>query len=331
MKPVAFDYLQARDLHQAAEALARSAGAKIIAGAQSLGPLLNLRLARPELLVDISRVRELQRIEETDSRWRIGAGVTHAQLEDLGARLVGAEMVSEVAAQIAYRSVRNRGTIGGSLAHADPAADWPLALAALGAVLVLKGRGGSEQRVAADFLCWRHSLELLSTRAEASGTQWALGLTARSRALITDGPGDEVHYLESIERLGDSRISSELARSHLVYGEWLRRERRRQDAREQLASHTRCCRTWASRRSPTVPQPSCGPPANIPGAAPRRRPMRSPNTSCTWLVLVATGLTNREAGTSSSLSPRTIEAHMRSIFRKLGVTSRRQLRDLRLR
>jgi aerobic carbon-monoxide dehydrogenase medium subunit len=150
VKPVAFDYLQARDLHQAAEALARSAGAKIIAGAQSLGPLLNLRLARPELLVDISRVRELQRIEETDSRWRIGAGVTHAQLEDLGARLVGAEMVSEVAAQIAYRSVRNRGTIGGSLAHADPAADWPLALAALGAVLVLKGRGGSEQRVAAD-------------------------------------------------------------------------------------------------------------------------------------------------------------------------------------
>ena len=121
MKPVAFDYLQARDLHQAAEALARSAGAKIIAGAQSLGPLLNLRLARPELLVDISRVRELQRIEETDTLWRIGAGVTHAQLEDLGARLVGAEVVSEVAAQIAYRSVRNRGTIGGSLAHADPA------------------------------------------------------------------------------------------------------------------------------------------------------------------------------------------------------------------
>jgi carbon-monoxide dehydrogenase medium subunit len=150
VKPVAFDYLHARDLHQAAEALARSAGAKIIAGAQSLGPLLNLRLARPELLVDISRVRELQRIEETDTLWRIGAGVTHAQLEDLGARLVGAEVVSEVAAQIAYRSVRNRGTIGGSLAHADPAADWPLALAALGAVLVLKGRGGSEQRVAAD-------------------------------------------------------------------------------------------------------------------------------------------------------------------------------------
>jgi aerobic carbon-monoxide dehydrogenase medium subunit len=150
VKPVAFDYLHARDLHQAVEALARSAGAKIIAGAQSLGPLLNLRLARPELLVDISRIGEVQRIEETDTLWRIGAGVTHAQLEDLGARLVGAEMVSEVAAQIAYRSVRNRGTIGGSLAHADPAADWPLALAALDAIVVLKGHSGVEERVAAD-------------------------------------------------------------------------------------------------------------------------------------------------------------------------------------
>ena len=150
MKPVAFDYLHARDLRQAAEALARSPGAKIIAGAQSLGPLLNLRLARPELLVDISRIGDVQRIEETDTLWRIGAGVTHAQLEDLGARLVGAEMVSDVAAQIAYRSVRNRGTIGGSLAHADPAADWPLALAALDAIVVLQGSSGSEQRVAAD-------------------------------------------------------------------------------------------------------------------------------------------------------------------------------------
>ena len=117
---------------------------------QSLGPLLNLRLARPELLIDISRVGELNRIEETDTIWRIGAGVTHAQLEDAAGRLHGAEMVSDVAAGIAYRSVRNRGTIGGSLAHADPAADWPLALAALGAAVVVRGRSRRSRRVPAE-------------------------------------------------------------------------------------------------------------------------------------------------------------------------------------
>ena len=150
MKPVAFDYLRPRNLAEAAEALARSDGAKLLAGGQSLGPLLNLRLARPGILVDISRISELQRIEETASLWRIGAGVTHAQLEDAGGRIAGAEMVTEVAAGIAYRSVRNCGTIGGSLAHADPAADWPLALAALDAVVLIRGRDGRSRRVPAD-------------------------------------------------------------------------------------------------------------------------------------------------------------------------------------
>jgi carbon-monoxide dehydrogenase medium subunit len=149
MKPVAFDYLRASDVADAIRALGGSDGARLIAGGQSLGPLLNLRLARPELLVDISRVEELNRIEEGRSLWRIGAGVTHAQIEDAGAKLKGAELLPEVAAGIAYRSVRNRGTIGGSLAHADPAADWPLALAALGATAVVRGSGG-ERRVAAD-------------------------------------------------------------------------------------------------------------------------------------------------------------------------------------
>ena len=150
MKPVAFDYRRARDLAEAVDLLARFANAKILAGAQSLGPLLNLRLARPELLIDISCIGELKRIEETDRFWRIGAGVTHAQLEDARGRLIGAKLVSDVAAGIAYRSVRNLGTIGGSLAHADPAADWPLALAALGASVIARGSGGRSRRITAD-------------------------------------------------------------------------------------------------------------------------------------------------------------------------------------
>jgi carbon-monoxide dehydrogenase medium subunit len=150
VKPAAYDYVRPRDLAEAGELLARSSGAKLLAGGQSLGPLLNMRLSRPELLIDISRVSELNRIEETDTIWRIGAGVTHAQLEDAAGRLHGAEMVSDVAAGIAYRSVRNRGTIGGSLAHADPAADWPLALAALAAVVAVRGPSRRSRRIPAE-------------------------------------------------------------------------------------------------------------------------------------------------------------------------------------
>ena len=112
--------------------------------------MLNLRLVRPALLIDISRIDELGRIDETAAVWRIGAGVTHAQLEDAGARLHGAELLSVVAGGIAYRSIRNRGTIGGSLAHADPAGDWPLALAALGARVTVRGPDGRSRSIPAD-------------------------------------------------------------------------------------------------------------------------------------------------------------------------------------
>jgi carbon-monoxide dehydrogenase medium subunit len=129
LKAVAFDYVAARDVGAALAALS-SEGAKLIAGGQSLGPMLNLRLARPRLLVDISGIKALHAIEDRGESLWIGAGVTHAMIED---ELDG--MLQAVAAGIAYRSVRNRGTIGGSMAHADPAADWPLALAALGATI----------------------------------------------------------------------------------------------------------------------------------------------------------------------------------------------------
>jgi aerobic carbon-monoxide dehydrogenase medium subunit len=137
MKAARFDYVRAGDVAEALAALTKAASVKLVAGGQSLGPMLNLRLARPSLLVDVSRLAALQQIEDTGGAWRIGAGVTHARLEDM--HLPGSEMLREVAAGIAYRSIRNRGTIGGSLAHADPAADWPLALAALGASINIRG------------------------------------------------------------------------------------------------------------------------------------------------------------------------------------------------
>lgn len=149
MKAPRFEYVRPADVAGAIAAMAGARDAKLLAGGQSLGPMLNLRLARPGLLVDISRLEELRRIEDGGAVWRIGAGVTHAQIEDAAGRMPGGEMLCEVAAGIAYRSVRNRGTIGGSIAHADPAADWPVVLAALDATVVVRGRSGS-RRVAAD-------------------------------------------------------------------------------------------------------------------------------------------------------------------------------------
>jgi len=150
VKAAAFEYARPRDVGEALKLIRQAKGnAKILAGGQSLGPMLNLRLARPGLLVDISRLEELRQIEDAGDLWRIGAAVTHSAIEDANGALKGGEMLVEVAAGIAYRAVRNRGTIGGSLAHADPAADWPLALAGLGAELVVQGSAGEYRRSAA--------------------------------------------------------------------------------------------------------------------------------------------------------------------------------------
>jgi carbon-monoxide dehydrogenase medium subunit len=143
VKPVAFDYRRAASAGEAIALLEQSqGGAKLIAGGQSLGPMLNLRLARPSLLVDISQLDELKRVEERDSSFIIGAAITHAAIEDGIAPTVGAGLLRTVARTIAYRAMRNRGTIGGSLAHADPAADWLLALTALDASVIIAGKMG---------------------------------------------------------------------------------------------------------------------------------------------------------------------------------------------
>jgi aerobic carbon-monoxide dehydrogenase medium subunit len=161
MKAAAFDYARPRDVGEAIALLAQAKGnAKALAGGQSLGPMLNLRLARPGLLIDISRLDELRHIEDAGDAWRIGAAVTHSEIEDANGSLAGGAMLVEVAAGIAYRAVRNRGTIGGSLAHADPAADWPLALAALGTGVVLRGPAGERSVPAARLITAAFTTEI---------------------------------------------------------------------------------------------------------------------------------------------------------------------------
>jgi carbon-monoxide dehydrogenase medium subunit len=149
MKPARFSMDRPCDL---AAALAMIAGAdgttKIMAGGQSLGPMLNLRLIEPDRIVDISGVPELRRVERVDGSLVIGACVTHADIEDGRAPDVASGMMARVAAGIAYRAVRNRGTIGGSLAYADPAADWVSALSALDAEVEIASRAQRSRRVA---------------------------------------------------------------------------------------------------------------------------------------------------------------------------------------
>ena len=150
MKPVPFDYQRARSVGEALAALGDAAGdTKLIAGGQSLGPMLNLRLVRPARLVDIGAIDALNRIDQAGATVRVGACVTHARLEDEAGAIDGLQPLAHAARGIAYRAIRNRGTLGGSLAHADPAADWPLVMAAWGASFELAGPGGT-RRVAAD-------------------------------------------------------------------------------------------------------------------------------------------------------------------------------------
>jgi aerobic carbon-monoxide dehydrogenase medium subunit len=152
MKPADFAYVRPGSLDEALRLLADNAGrGRLLAGGQSLGPMLNLRLATPELVIDVGRLPELQRVEMTDRGLVIGAGVCHADLEDGRVPDVASGLLRRVAAGIAYRAVRNRGTIGGSLAHADPAADWPPVMIALGAEVNIGSTRSRRHIAAADF------------------------------------------------------------------------------------------------------------------------------------------------------------------------------------
>lgn len=149
MKPVAFDYERPADVASAVKSLAaRSGTAKVMAGGQSLGPMLNLRLAQPSLVVDVRKIEELNQVSESADAIQLGACITHAMIEDLAVPDVTRGLMPAVAADVAYRAVRNRGTIGGSLCHADPAADWVSTLMLLSAVALIEGpRGRREERI----------------------------------------------------------------------------------------------------------------------------------------------------------------------------------------
>lgn len=171
------------------------------------------------------------------------------------------------------------------------------------------------------------AFQRLSKTTRASGTEWALGIEARSRALLTDGETAENAYREAIDRLARTPVRGELARAHLLYGEWLRRENRRLDAREQLrAAHEMFSgmgmAAFADRAAREL---------QATGETARKRTAehRTQLTAQEAQIarLVREGLSNPEIGTRLFISPRTVEWHLSKVFGKLGISSRRQLRS----
>ena len=150
MKAPPFAYAKPRTLAEALDLIERP-GAKILAGGQSLIPSLNMRLSSPELLVDITGISTLSGIQVSGSTVRVGALTTHTQIEKSEQIRKHLPLLAQAAAHIAHPAIRNRGTLGGSLALADPAAEYPACALALGATIVIQGRSGERRVRAAAF------------------------------------------------------------------------------------------------------------------------------------------------------------------------------------
>ena len=202
--------------------------------------------------------------------------------------------------------------------HASDGGDFGYSSAALPELVEAAVRSGNREEAAA-------ALRRLTQRTQAAGTDWALGVLARSRALMSDGEAADVFYREAIERLERTQIRVELARAHLLYGEWLRREGRRRQAREQLRTAHELfghfeAEAFAERARREL---------EATGETVRKRTleMRVELTTQEELIarLAGGGLTNPEIGAQLFLSPHTVEWHLRKVFAKLDIRSRRQL------
>jgi carbon-monoxide dehydrogenase medium subunit len=222
MKAPRFDFAQPKDVGEALKLLAME-GAKAAAGTQSLGPMLNLRVAHPTLLVDLRGIEELRISKEDRDSVTLGACITHADIEDRRVPDPTRGLMPSVAANISYRAVRNRGTIGGSLAHADPAADWPVALTLLGAVAVIAGPKGRREVPVESFVTGIFSTALKAEEllvairiAHAIGAALHDPERNETRAVIgaIDGPPHLMKALqvtdEALRVVGDDAYSRQL-------------------------------------------------------------------------------------------------------------------------
>jgi len=205
-------------------------------------------------------------------------------------------------------------TASAYLPHVSPSVNWGLV-----ELVEAAARCGLRERAT-------DALRRLSESTSASGSDWALGVEARSRALLSEGETADRLYREAIERLGRSRMRAELARAHLLYGEWLRREDRRIDAREQLRASYQMLTAMGmegfaerARRELLAT-----------GETVRKRTVETVTDLTAQEAQIARlardGRTNLEIGSQLFISPRTVEWHLRNVFTKLEITSRKELR-----
>jgi carbon-monoxide dehydrogenase medium subunit len=177
MIPGQLDYVRPGSLDEALRILRdREGEAKILSGGYSLIPLIKLRLAQPALLVDIAAIGGLDGISESDGQLRIGARATHRQIREHPIIVDHNPMLVETAAGIGDPQVRNWGTIGGSVAHADPSSDWPAVLLAINATIVCRGAGGDREIAARDFF-----LDTFTTAIEPTEVLVEIRLSSRPR------------------------------------------------------------------------------------------------------------------------------------------------------
>ena len=152
MKAAAFDYVKPKALHEALSLLEEAGeDARLIAGGQTLLATLNMRLSEPSVLIDITDIAELKGISIVGNSLRIGALVTHTEIEDSELVAKHAPLLKAAAPHIAHRAIRNLGTWGGSLAYGDPAAEWPACSLALNATMLIAGPNGERRISAQDF------------------------------------------------------------------------------------------------------------------------------------------------------------------------------------
>ncbi len=192
MKAYAFDYVRATTLEDALALLERAGdGGKLIAGGQSLVPALNLRLLAPQLLIDIAHLAELRGISSDDTHIHLGAGTRHVELAT--SPLVGQTLplLQMAIRHVAHAAIRNRGTLGGNLAHADPASELPACMIALEAVMLVLGPKGERQVPAGEFF-----KGLYETALEADEILVRISIP-RSPA------GTRCHFNELARRAGD--------------------------------------------------------------------------------------------------------------------------------
>ena len=195
MKAPPFAYARARSLAEVFDLLARHGdGAKLLAGGQSLIATLNMRLSAPQLLIDITRLTELSGIQVRDGLVRIGALTTHTEIERSAEIRKHLPLLAQAAPHIAHAAIRNVGTFGGSIALADPAAEWPACCVALDAQFVIAGKAGTRRVAARDFF---EGLYATALRPDEVLTQVEIAVP---------GPEYRSAFVELAQRRGDYAI-----------------------------------------------------------------------------------------------------------------------------